>query len=464
MRVVLADLHGLEGFVSKDTIVGGYGSRLTPFSRVTAVIAKLKRRFHDVLSIQIAYLAALADRAGHQVVFTRGELVDGDLAVVLSSLVDYRHEAAWATAMRARGVTVGFVGLAASRLPELFESAADFVVIGEPEEAIGRLFAGERLTGRVSSHEVPDLDSLPFPRWDLLEQRPPMVRLPGFSRPLRGGIPLLASRSCPEFCTYCPHRILSSYRSRSVTSIADELELLCDQFPRPYVIFRDPLFTQDRERCLALADAIQTRGLRFRFECETRLDRLDPVLIDRLHAAGMRTMSFGVESSSEVILRKVARRPIPAEHQRAVIEQCRRLGIATAAFYVIGFLHDDWESIATTIAYAAELGSTFAQFKVLTPYPGTALWKQMKHLVYETDWQKFDGYTATFTHPTLSAGELRFLLGAAFSRFYMRPTWLDGYLNIRSSRVSDYLRRLDGRVYARQARQEIALMSRAVQC
>jgi radical SAM superfamily enzyme YgiQ (UPF0313 family) len=464
MRVVLADLHGREGFVSKDTIVGGYGSRLTPFSRVTTVISKLKRRFHDVLSVQMAYVAALAARAGHEVVFTRDELVAGDVAVVLSSLVDYRHEAAWATAMRARGVTVGFVGLAASRLPELFESAADFVVIGEPEEAIGRLFAGERLTGRVSSPEVRDLDSLPFPRWDLLNQRQPMLRLPTMPRPLRGGIPVLASRSCPEFCTYCPHRILSSYRSRSVASIADELELLCERFPRPYVIFRDPLFTQDRERCLALADEIQARGLRFRFECETRLDRLDPVLIDRLHAAGLRTMSFGVESSSDVILRKVARRPIPADHQRAVIEQCRRLGIATAAFYVIGFLHDDWESIATTIAYAAELGSTFAQFKVLTPYPGTALWKQMSHLVYERDWQKFDGYTLTFTHPTLSAGELRFLLGAAFSRFYMRPSWVDGYLNIRSRRISDYLRRLDGRVYARQARQEIALMSRAVQC
>ena len=35
MRVVLADLKGLRGFVSKDTVVGGYGSRLQPFSRVT---------------------------------------------------------------------------------------------------------------------------------------------------------------------------------------------------------------------------------------------------------------------------------------------------------------------------------------------------------------------------------------------------------------------------------------------
>jgi len=35
MRVVLADLKSNRGFVSKDTVVGGYGSRLDPFSRVT---------------------------------------------------------------------------------------------------------------------------------------------------------------------------------------------------------------------------------------------------------------------------------------------------------------------------------------------------------------------------------------------------------------------------------------------
>ena len=47
MRVVLADLKSNRGFVSKDTVVGGYGSRLDPFSRVTAVISYLKKQFHD---------------------------------------------------------------------------------------------------------------------------------------------------------------------------------------------------------------------------------------------------------------------------------------------------------------------------------------------------------------------------------------------------------------------------------
>ena len=43
MRVVLADLKSNRGFVSKDTVVGGYGSRLDPFSRVTTVMAYLKK-------------------------------------------------------------------------------------------------------------------------------------------------------------------------------------------------------------------------------------------------------------------------------------------------------------------------------------------------------------------------------------------------------------------------------------
>ncbi len=63
MRVVLADLKSNRGFVSKDTVVGGYGSRLDPFSRVTSVISYLKKQFHDVPSVHMAYCAAiLAER------------------------------------------------------------------------------------------------------------------------------------------------------------------------------------------------------------------------------------------------------------------------------------------------------------------------------------------------------------------------------------------------------------------
>ena len=73
MRVVLADLKSDRGFVSKDTVVGGYGSRLDPFSRVTQIMSYLKKQFHDVPSVHMAYMAAILARAGHEVSWTRGE-------------------------------------------------------------------------------------------------------------------------------------------------------------------------------------------------------------------------------------------------------------------------------------------------------------------------------------------------------------------------------------------------------
>src|SRR5258708_33772917 len=107
MRVVLADLKSHRGFVSKDTVVGGYGSRLDPFSRVTTVMAYLKKKFHDVPSVHMAYIAAILARAGHEVKWTRADEVEGAVALVLSSLGDNRTETPWAYRSRARGVKAG---------------------------------------------------------------------------------------------------------------------------------------------------------------------------------------------------------------------------------------------------------------------------------------------------------------------------------------------------------------------
>jgi radical SAM superfamily enzyme YgiQ (UPF0313 family) len=462
--VILADVKSNRGFVSKDTVVGGYGSRLAPFSRVTRVMAWLKHQFHDVPSVHMAYIAAILTRAGHEVVWTRGEPMDGDVALVLSSLVDYKNETAWADQMRARGVKVGFIGITASKMPHLFEDHCDFILNGEPEAGVMRLAQGHIPEGVTISEQINDLDSLPFPRWDLVTDSRRKFGIQWSSRPVGGGFPLLASRGCPEFCTYCPHRILAGYRARSIPNILDEMERLCDQVRRPYVIFRDPLFTEQRERMLELCDGINSRGLQLTFEAETRLDRLDVDLLDRLHEAGFRAMSFGVESLSPATLKKSGRRPIPEAHQRTIMEHCRKRGIVTAAFYVFGFLQDDWNSIAATIDYATDVGSTFAQFKILTPYPGTPMFKQLEPLLAETDWEQYDGYTPTFRHPNLTQRELRFLLGAAYTRFYMRPSYLANFLKIQNSSVREWVSRMDERVSERHTREEIADISRPATC
>jgi anaerobic magnesium-protoporphyrin IX monomethyl ester cyclase len=136
----------------------------------------------------------------------------------------------------------------------------------------------------------------------------------------------------------------------------------------------------------------------------------------------------------------------------------------TAAFYVLGFLQDDWNSIAATIDYATDLGSTFAQFKILTPYPGTPMFKQLEPLLFERDWEHFDGFSPTFNHPNLTAHELKYLLGAAYRRFYMRPSYLANFLQIQNTAINEWVSRMDQRANNRHARTEIADISRTVAC
>jgi radical SAM superfamily enzyme YgiQ (UPF0313 family) len=208
---------------------------------------------------------------------------------------------------------------------------------------------------------------------------------------------------------------------------------------------------------------VRNRDLHFHFECETRLDRLDDDLLHEMYGAGLRIISFGVESVSAEVLKRVGRRPIPEAHQRHIIEECRDVGIATCGFFVLGFLTDDWQSVMATIEFAKDLGPTFAQFKMLTPYPGTPLWKQMEPRVVETDWEKFDGFTPTFEHPNLSADQLKFLLGAAYTHFYMRPSYLANVMRIHNRLVRGWVDHLDERVAARISRWEAGHM-RQVEC
>ena len=74
---------------------------------------------------------------------------------------------------------------------------------------------------------------------------------------------MLTSRSCPEHCTYCPHRITASFRQRSVENVIAELEELCGRYHAcTHIKIRDPLFTFDRDRCFHIAEAIRVRGLK----------------------------------------------------------------------------------------------------------------------------------------------------------------------------------------------------------
>jgi hypothetical protein len=311
----------------------------------------VKQRLHAPPSVQMAYLAALA-AARARTRWSTDPLVEGDVALVLCPSSTTAAKPAGPMTCGG-GTRVGFVGLAASKMPELFIDHADFVVAGEPEEAVARMLDGEELRGLVQSAPLDNLDQLPFPRWDLIGGSSNRTRTGRLTvRPLGGGFPVLASRGCPEFCTYCPHRIRPA-TARDGRQHVEELERL-RALPASVCDFRIRC-SRRTANVPGVGEAILSRdSLRF---MQTRLDRLDPSLLSRCIApvAGDQLRRrIGCGRYAE----KAGRRPIPPRHQREVVDFCRDLGIATAAFYVFGFIRIR-TSIAHTIDYAINLGSTW---------------------------------------------------------------------------------------------------------
>ena len=69
-RIIIADLKGKGGFVNKDTIAGGYGSRFHGYSKTTRIALVLRRVFYNIPSITVGHLASIFASAGHEVVVT----------------------------------------------------------------------------------------------------------------------------------------------------------------------------------------------------------------------------------------------------------------------------------------------------------------------------------------------------------------------------------------------------------
>ncbi|MBI3627998.1 MAG: radical SAM protein, partial [Candidatus Rokubacteria bacterium] len=364
--------------VNKD-FMGGYGWAFKVGDSLPARAIEWVKRWGERLPIMsFGYLAAIFARAGHEVCYTNGVVPDADLALVYATMVDHGVDLAIARRYRA-------------------ETRARVLFTGPFE-------------GLVDSPDVKDLDRLPFPDWSCFPVHSysyfPALR----QRPF---LPVLSSRGCPYTCEYCPYEIIK-WRPRSVDNVLDELAYLRARHGLRAFLFRDPIFTLSRRRVVDLVEGMMRRDYRFRWACETRMDCLDVELLGLLRDAGLRVINVAVESASEAVLKGVARKPIPVEHQERILAACDRLGIRATVFYVLGFPEDTRESIEATIGYAKRLNSHVAQFFVYTPFPGTALYERVKGDIAVDDWEKFDCYTPVVRHPLLAPEEILRLKERAF--------------------------------------------------
>ncbi len=430
MDIVVLSATRQKNCTLKD-VAGGFGTVFTvgssPFARLLEVA---KRRIAAVPNITLAYLDAILTANGARVrvldVRRMNQLVPADLYLIASSMVDCHFEQEIGVRVKRQfGCKVGYFGTFAAAVPGYYAEAADFIVRDEVENIAPSLARGELPTGVVSAGFVQDLDSLPFPSWDQFDTsrfKYQIITNKGIT------LPMLGSRGCPYTCNYCPYLVNSKYRVRTPENIVAEIEYLVRKYRIRGITFRDPNLTFDKERAHEFADLILRKNLNVRWGMEARTDRLDKDLIDILHRSGLRSVEVGVESSNENTLRENRRKAIPKPHQELVIDHCHRLGIRVIANYTFGLLSDTAEGIHDTIRYAKKLNTFAIQFTVTTPYPGTQFYDKVKHLIFDSNWEHFNGWTSVFHHPSIRSEELHRLREFAYVSYHLRPRYVWRFL------------------------------------
>lgn len=422
-----------QGFINKD-ISAGLGT-VSHYGNTLAgrALTFFKKRGIQYPPLVMGYLAAILLQKEVEVMVYQNQLpAEADLVILYGSLVDYQDELMWARRVRQElKIPVGFVGAFPSIQPERFLQEADFVITGEPEGYFQNEFIpGSIPKGIIASPPVQELDGLPYPDWSVFPLEQFKYRPYFLSKGNRHFFPMISSRGCPMGCFhYCPYPSIygRKWRSRSIENVIGEIETLVNRFQAGQLLFRDPIFTLNRQRTETLARALIQKRWDLEYVCETHLSTLDEDLLKLLYESGLRAIKVGVESGSPEVLASSHRSADSFVHQEKILTCCDRLGIAVTAFYILGFPTDTQESIKTTVDYAKKLNTIGAQFTLFTPYPGTQIFEEMKSLVNK-DFEAFDIYTPVFNHPNLSEKELIKLKGWAYQNYYIRMRWLWKFL------------------------------------
>jgi len=326
--------------------------------------------------------------------------------------------------------------------PMAYETMADYpsldiVIRHEPEftlrEIVQKINAGETLhgvQGCVFRHEgevvanpdrpfIANLDDLPIPLYHKLplqKYRIPMIRGPYCF--------VVTSRGCPAGCRFCIKHVMwqNTVRSHSAERILAEMKVLAELGVTNIHFYAD-LFTVDRQVVIDLCKLIVEDGTKFRLTSNSRVDFVDEEMLTWMAKAGFWMLSWGLESGSIDVLKRM-RKGINFDKTRRALELSDKLGIKNWAYFIIGMPGETVQTIDETIAFSKSLPLTLALFHIAVPYPGTPFYYEavQNGWISASRWEDFDMDRSTvLNYPDLSAEELEYHAKRAFRSWAMRP-------------------------------------------
>jgi anaerobic magnesium-protoporphyrin IX monomethyl ester cyclase len=266
---------------------------------------------------------------------------------------------------------------------------------------------------------IANLDDLPMPLYHKLplqKYRIPMIKGPYCF--------VVTSRGCPAGCRFCIKHVMwqNTVRSHSAERIFAEMKHLASLGVTNIHFYAD-LFTVDRQVVIDLCKLVIEDGSRFRLTSNSRVDFIDEEMLQWMAKAGFWMISWGLESGSMDVLKRM-RKGINPDKTRKALETSSKLGIKNWGYFIIGMPGETVESIDQTIAFAKSLPLTLALFHIAVPYPGTPFYYEAVEngWISATRWEDLDMDRSTvLNYPDLTAEELQYHAQRAFREWALRP-------------------------------------------
>lgn len=423
--------------------------------RILLINAPFLRGYYGLGSsmppLGLAYVAAVLRKSGHKVNMVdmnaspRGlpsRFDDFDLVGISSDTP--RHNVSIQIAKRAKGQKVKVVmgGPHVTFMDEetLKSGAVDYVVRGEGEESmlnlVERLSSGGDVEdvagisylkdGEIARNPnqplIADLDTIPMPARSLLPMGRYSIKLSGSK-----ATSIITSRGCPFNCSFCSSSELFGlrWRAREPEAIVDEVEEIKKRYNINAIYFMDDNFTLNPKRTIRTCELMNRRNLNIKWWCLSRVDTIvkREEMVQSMADAGAQIVFVGVESPNQEVLDSY-KKGITADIAYRAIRILRKYKIRSMAGFIIGNLNETKEMIKRTIKFAKNLNPDIAQFSILTPYPGTLLFENVKDKLLTRNWNLYDGLHALIKTTQTKSKELEELMKRAHFEFYWRPTKL----------------------------------------
>jgi radical SAM superfamily enzyme YgiQ (UPF0313 family) len=311
---------------------------------------------------------------------------------------------------RERGAHVALGGLHVTSLPEEAARHADTIFLGPGEDTWPTFLADFRAgrPGKVYRSHVRTLAGMPRVRRDLIKRY--LYLVPNS---------IVVSRGCPHHCDFCYKDAFFEGGRSFYTQAVDDALAEIERLPGRHLYFLDDHLFGDARFATALFDGMKGMG-RLWQAAATVQSVLRPGLLEKAVESGLRSLFIGFETLNSDNLRAQRKTHNLHRSYRAAVRRLHDLGVMINGSFVFGMDEDDAMVFDCAVEWAIEQGIETATFHILTPYPGTALYRRLaaQGRITTTNWDLYDTRHAVFRPARMTAEALEAGYWRAYRDFY----------------------------------------------